>query len=126
MTGYPRAVRYFLPLGALAAVAVLAFAYVPLPQAGFVSLGVVALGILIDRSTRSLGTRTRGTAEVTHLVVAGLAFVIALILAVTIGRGEHYWVSALSSLLTFSLTVGGGWLCERRQRRLHTPSATGV
>ena len=116
MTGYPRTVRYFLPLGALAAAAVLAFALVPLSQAGFVSFGVVVLGVLIDRSTRSLGTRARGAAEVTHLVVAGSAFVFALILAATLGRGELYWVSVLGSSLVFLLFVIGGWVCERRQR----------
>lgn len=125
MNRYPRTMRYFLPLGALAAGAVLAFALVPLPQAGFVSLGVVVLGILIDRSTRSLGTRARGTIEVTHLVVAASAFVTALALAATVGRGEYYWVSVLTSLLVFSVLVGGGWACERWERRLETTSGPG-
>lgn|GEM_PF-5603810 len=112
-----RTFRYFLPLGLLAGLSVVAFAALPLAMGGLVSFIVVVLGISLDRLTRLRGWVPTGARANWHLAIAGGAYVGALALAITVARGNSMWLSGISATVVLALFVAGSWVLRPSEAR---------
>lgn len=105
-----RTIRYFLPLGLLAGLSVVAFAALPLGMGGLVSFVGVVLGGVLDRLTRPRDWVPKGAPANWHLTIAGGAYIGALALAITVARGNSLWLSGISATIVLALFVAGSWV----------------
>jgi hypothetical protein len=107
--------RYFLPLGMLAALALFLFAALPQNMGGLVGFVTVVFAIGVDRFTRgSVDTRPRGIAATGYLAFSVVVFLGSLFLVITVARGDSLWAAVFLAGLNLVVLVGGAWIPNGR------------